>query len=122
VRHTVLANLAAALHEMFDYTGRLALLDEAIAVQELLIGSPGTARPERMLNLGVSLQARFRRRRSVEDLDRAIGLFADTARTTASRVERASALNSHANALSVRFNDSQELAARAGAGCGHALG
>lgn len=109
VRHTVLANLAAALHEMFDYTGRLALLDEAIAVQELLVGSPSTAKPERILNLGVSLLARFRRRRSVDDLDRAIDLFVDTARTTASAVERASALNSHANALSVRFDDSQAL-------------
>src|SRR5579859_3736602 len=44
VGHTVLANLAAAMHEMFDYTGRLALLDEAIAVQELLVGSPDTAK------------------------------------------------------------------------------
>lgn len=110
VRHTVLANLAAALHEMFDYTGRLALLDEAIAVQEFLVGSQDTARPERMLNLGVSLLARFRRRRSVQDLDRAIALFGQTARTTTSAVERASALNSHANALSVRFDDSQALA------------
>jgi tetratricopeptide (TPR) repeat protein len=109
-RQTVQANLAAALHEMFDYTGRLSLLDQAIAVQETVVGSTGTARPERMLNLGVSLLARFRRRRAVGDLDRAIDLFAATARVSASRIERASALNSQANALSLRFDDSRSPA------------
>jgi hypothetical protein len=56
-----------------------------------------------VLNLGVSLLARFRRRRSLADLERAIGLFDEAAQTSGSRIERASAMNSHANALSLRF-------------------
>ena len=103
---TVLANLAAALHEMFDYTGRLALLDEAIAVQERLVAAPNPRPPERTMNLGVSLLARFRRRRCERDLDRAIELFEETARVTTSAIDRAAALNSQANALSLRFDES----------------
>jgi tetratricopeptide (TPR) repeat protein len=103
---TVLANLAAALHEMFDYTGRLALLDEAIAVQERLVAAPNPRPPERTMNLGVSLLARFRRRRSEHDLDRAIELFEETARVTTSAIDRAAARNSQANALSLRFDES----------------
>jgi tetratricopeptide (TPR) repeat protein len=107
VRQTVLANLAAALHEIFDYTGRLALLDEAVAVQERLVAVPAAALPERQLNLGVSLLARFRRRRARADLDRAVALFGDAARLTTSAIDRASALNSQANALSLGFDDSR---------------
>ena len=51
-RKTVRANLAAALHEMFDYTGRLALLDEAIAVQEHLVAAPNPRPPERTSTSG----------------------------------------------------------------------
>jgi tetratricopeptide (TPR) repeat protein len=104
-RQIVLANLGAALHEMFDHTGRIALLDEAIAVQDELLAPPGPRTPERTLNLGVSLLARFRRRRASADLDQGIALFKETARITTSRIERASALNSQANALSMQFDD-----------------
>jgi tetratricopeptide (TPR) repeat protein len=107
-RQVVLANLGAALHEMFDHTGRIALLDEAIAVQDELLAPSCPRTPERTLNLGVSLLARFRRRRASADLDRAIALFEETARITASRIERASALNSQANALSLRFDGTGE--------------
>lgn len=107
-RQVVLANLGAALHEMFDHTGRIALLDEAIAVQDELLAPSCPRTPERTLNLGVSLLARFRRRRASADLDRAIALFEETAQITSSRIERASALNSQANALSLRFDDTGE--------------
>lgn len=107
-RQVALANLGAALHEMFDHTGQIALLDEAIAVQDELLAPPHPRTPERTLNLGVSLLARFRRRRVSADLDRAIALFEETARITSSRIERASALNSQANALSLRFDGTGE--------------
>ncbi|GDY33936.1 CHAT domain-containing protein [Gandjariella thermophila] len=103
-RRAALTNLAAALHELFANTGRLTALDDAIAVQEEVLG-PGCPRnPDRTLNLGISLLDRFRRRRASADLDRAIALFEETARTATSWVVRASAFNSHANALSLRFD------------------
>jgi hypothetical protein len=61
-----------------------------------------------MLNLGVSLLARFRRRRSVPDLDHAVRLFEDAASTAASGLVRASALNSQANARSLRFDEARD--------------
>jgi tetratricopeptide (TPR) repeat protein len=103
-RQVAQANLAAALHEMHTHTGVIALLDEAVAVQEELLAPPAPRPPERTLNLGVSLLARFRRRRVRADLDRAVTLFAETARRTSSAIERASALNSQANALYLRFD------------------
>lgn len=109
-RQVALANLGAALHEMFDHTGRISLLDEAVAVQDELLAPPHPRTPERTLNLGVSLLARFRRRRAQADLDRALALFEETARITTSRIERASALNSQSNALSLRFDGTGALA------------
>jgi len=103
-RWRMLANLGAALHEMYRHTGRLALLDEAIAAQEELLASPNPCPPERTLNVGLSLLSRCRRRHSNVDLDRALALFEEAA-LSRSPVERASALNSQANALSMRFED-----------------
>lgn len=108
VRQTMLANLGVALHETFDYTAQVTVLDQAIAVQQLLLDSPDSAMPERMLNLGVSLLARFRRRRAMPDLERAIDLFEEAARTAGSGLVRASALNSHANARSLRFDETRD--------------
>lgn len=109
-RQVALANLAAALHELHTHTGGIALLDEAVAMQEQLLAPPAPRPPERVLNLGVSLLARFRRRRDLADLERAIALFAEAAGATTSAVERASALNSQANALSLRFDAAGERA------------
>ena len=108
-RSVALANLAAALHEMYDSTGQIAVLDQAIAIQEELLG-PGSRPTERVLNLGVSLLARFRRRRAPEDLDRAIALFEEAYRGATSPVERASALNSQANGTSLRHDLTGALA------------
>ncbi|MGD9525356.1 MAG: hypothetical protein AB7V44_01060 [Pseudonocardia sp.] len=108
-RQVALANLGAALHEMHTHTGVIALLDQAVAVQEELLAPPSPRRPKRTLNLGVSLLARFRRRDRA-DLDRAVALFAETAGATASAIERASALNSGANALFLRFDLTGERA------------
>jgi Tetratricopeptide repeat len=104
-RQIVLANLGAALHDVFEFTGRVAVLDEAIAVQELLLAPPNPRLAERMLNLGVSLLARFRRRRASQDLDRAIARVEDTERRSTYALERASAVNSQANARSLRFDE-----------------
>jgi hypothetical protein len=104
-RWTVLANLGAALHETFDYTGELVVLEQAISVQETLVASAESVTPERLLNLGVSLLARFRRRRGQKDLKRAIALFDDAARSTDLSTVRASAMNSEANARSLRFDE-----------------
>jgi hypothetical protein len=79
-------------------------------MQEQLLAPPAPRPPERVLNLGVSLLARFRRRRDLADLERAIALFAGAAGATTSAVERASALNSQANALSLRFDAAGERA------------
>jgi hypothetical protein len=103
-RSVALANLAAALHEVYSATGRIAVLDQAIAVQEQLLDPPADRPAERTLNLGVSLLARFRRRRDTDDLDRAIALFDEAQRASGSRIERASALNSQANAMSLRHD------------------
>ena len=103
-RQVALANLAAALHELHTHTGGIALLDEAVAMQEQLLAPPAPRPPERVLNLGVSLLARFRRRRDLADLERTVALFTEAAGATAFAVERASALNSQANALSLRFD------------------
>ena len=104
-RWTVLANLGAALHEIFDYTGEVAVLDQAIAVQQSLVSSADASTPERRLNLGVSLLARFRRRRVPKDLRRAIALFSSAASSTHQPIVRASAMNSEANARSLRFDE-----------------
>lgn len=103
-RLVALANLGAALHEMYAHTGRIAVLDEAIGVQELLLQPPAPRPAERLLNLGVSLLDRYRRRRKSRDLERGIALFAEAAERAGSRIERASALNSQANGLSLRFD------------------
>jgi len=102
-RLVAMSNLAATLHELFSHTGFITALDEAIKVQEDLLAPPAPRPAERTLNLGVSLLGRFRRRRRPADLDGAIALFAEAARTTGSGIERASALNSQANALSMRY-------------------
>lgn len=107
VRDLVEANLAAAMLELADYTGQLAFLDEAISVYEQLLLRPT---PERLINLGVALLARYRRRESAADLDRSISLLDDAARTTRSAIERASAHNSQANAVSIRYDESSDLA------------
>jgi tetratricopeptide (TPR) repeat protein len=107
VRDEVQSNLAAALLELADYTGRLAFLDEAIAVEEELLSRPT---PERLINLGVALIARYRRRGSRADLDRAIAVLERGAATTDSAIERASAHNSEANAMSFRYDESADLA------------
>lgn len=109
-QQVALANLGAALHEMYTHTGVIAMLDEAIEVQEELLVPPSPRLPERTLNLGVSLLARFRRRRRWTDLDRAVALFAETAQGTSSAIERASALNSQANALFMRFDSTDQRA------------
>jgi hypothetical protein len=109
-RQVALANLGAALHDVFEFTGRLAVLDEAITVQELLLAPPSPRLPERVLNLGVSLLARFRRRRAPADLDRAIALFEEAEQSSALALERASAMNSQANARSLRFDEFQDAA------------
>ncbi len=109
-RRVALANLGAALHEMYDSTGQISVLDQAIIVQQQLLDRPGEWLPERLLNLGVSLLARFRRRRATSDLDQAITLFEEVYRSAASPIERASALNSQANGLSLRHDLTGSLA------------
>ena len=99
-----LANLGAALHELYDSTGQIAVLDQAIAVQEELLAPPADRPTGRVLNLGVSVLARFRRRRAPQDLDRAIALFDEARRSSSSPTERASALNSQANGMSLRHD------------------
>lgn len=103
-RFVALSGLAAALHEMFEHTGSLVLLDEAIITQEAILGTTEGQTAARLLNLGISVLARFRRRRDRADLDRAAALFADAAAAGGSRVETASAHNSHANALSLLYD------------------
>lgn len=99
-RQVAAATLAGALHELFEHTGELAFLDEAIALQRALLPGAGRHAAARMLNLGISLLARFRRRRDPADLDEARQLFARTATAPgASAVDLASAHNSHANAM-----------------------
>jgi hypothetical protein len=61
--------------------------------------------PRSVPGAGISLLARFRRRRAAADLERAIALFEETEHISTSRIERASGFNSHANALSLRFQD-----------------
>ena len=103
-RLVALAALAAALHEMFEHTGRLTFLDEAVAAQEALLDAGQGRTAARLLNLGISVLARFRRRRSRQDLERAVALFAEAAAAGGSTVETASAHNSHANALSLLYD------------------
>lgn len=108
-RGVALTNLAGALHEMYDSTGQIAVLDQAIVIQEELLGD-GSRPTERVLNLGVSLLARFRRRRAPSDLGRAIALFEEAYRSATSPVQRASALNSQANGTSLRHDLTGALA------------
>lgn len=100
------AGLAGALHEIFDHTGALPFLDEAISVLSELLRPPHRRPPERTLNLGIFLLARIRRRRERNDLERACELFDEAAATDGAGPERASALNSHANARSLTFDAS----------------
>lgn len=102
-----LATLGAAVHEMFEHTGDLALLDEAITLQRSLVDT-GPPDPRRLLNLGISLLARFRRRRQSADLDSAADLFEQAANSAGRSIEHASARNSLANTLSLRFDVSQD--------------
>jgi len=102
-RRVALATLAGALHELFDHTGELGFLDEAISLQRTLLGAADERIDSRRLNLGISLLARFRHRRDRADLDEACGLFEQAAEGGAA-VEVASAHNSHVNALSLAFD------------------
>jgi hypothetical protein len=104
-RQVGLATLGAAVHEMYEHTGDLALLDEAIALQEALADT-APPDPRRLLNLGISLLGRFRRRRLSADLERAADLFERAA--DGRGIDGASALNSLANALSLRFDVSED--------------
>lgn len=103
-RQVALATLAGALHELFDHTGELVFLDAAIAVQHALLRNAVRRPAPRLLNLGISLLARFRRRRNRDDLDEACRLFDEAATAGGSAVEVASAHNSHTNALSLAFD------------------
>ena len=103
-RVVALSALAAALHEMFEHTGGLAFLDEAIIAQEGMIDAADGRTAARLLNLGIGVLARFRRRRERGDLDRAVALFAEAAAADGSKVDTASAHNSHANALSLLYD------------------
>jgi tetratricopeptide (TPR) repeat protein len=88
-RQVARAALAGALHELFDHTGELAFLDEAITVQRAVI-QQAAQRASRLLNLGISLMARFRRRRDPADLAEACRRFEEAAAAGGSAVETAS--------------------------------
>jgi tetratricopeptide (TPR) repeat protein len=101
VRTRVEALLGVVLHETFERTGSLAALDQAVALQERVLDADGQT-PGRMLNLGVSLLARFRRRHRPTDVQQALDLFRRAAESSDRPLERASAWNSAANALSAQ--------------------
>jgi tetratricopeptide (TPR) repeat protein len=101
-RWKTMAGLGAALQEAFDYTGEIGVLEQAIAVQELLVAPDRSATPQQRLNLGIGLLARYRRHRDPQDLRRAIQYFKVAARNTHVARVRASAINSEANARALR--------------------
>jgi len=105
-RDVCLSNLAACLQELYEQTGELSYLDEAIEVFRATVGGSATAiSAERLQNFGVSLLARFKRYQSPEDLDQAISQFAAAARASPpDSVSHAAATNSLGNALFLRFD------------------
>jgi tetratricopeptide (TPR) repeat protein len=101
-----LSNLAACLQELYEETGELSFLDQAIEVFRTTVGrAAGPASPERLHNFGVTLLARFKRYQSAEDLDQAIAQFRAAARVSLPiSVIHAAATNSLGNALFLRFD------------------
>lgn len=105
-REVCLSNLAACLQELYEQTGELSFLDEAIEVFRVTVGRSATvASPERLQNFGVTLLARFKRYQSADDLDQAITQFRAAARASPPiSVIHAAATNSLGNALFLRFD------------------
>jgi tetratricopeptide (TPR) repeat protein len=105
-REVCLSNLTACLQELYEQTGELDFLDEAIGVFRVTAGrSTGAAGAERLQNYGVTLLARFKRYQSPDDLDQAISQFRAAARVSPpGSVSRAAATNSLGNALFARYD------------------
>jgi tetratricopeptide (TPR) repeat protein len=105
-REVCLSNLAACLQELYEQTGEIAFLDEAIEVfRGTVHDAAEQAVPERRQNFGISLLTRFKRYQSAADLDQAIDEFRAASRAApAGSVIHAAATNSLGNALSLRFD------------------
>ena len=89
-----LSNLGACLQELYEQTGELSFLDEAIDVYRSIMNHSGkSANAERLQNFGVTLLARFKRYRSPDDLEQAIDQFrAATRASPPSSVTHAAAI------------------------------